>query len=84
VISKEHERVRTIKQAESPVLIPKGVECHYEVELAVIVRNDLTNLSFLKKQLSPKDYEATWKSAIAGYAIGTLPILLTDSYQPSI
>ena len=84
VISKENERFRSIKKAESPVLIPKGVECHYEVELAVIIRNDLTNLAFLKKQLTPKDYEATWTNAIAGYAIGILPILLTDSYQPSI
>jgi 2-keto-4-pentenoate hydratase/2-oxohepta-3-ene-1,7-dioic acid hydratase in catechol pathway len=84
VISTEDEDVQIIKKAESPVLIPKGVECHYEVELAVIICRDLTNLAFLKKQLSPQDYEATWKCAIAGYAIGTPPMLLTDSYQPSI
>jgi 2-keto-4-pentenoate hydratase/2-oxohepta-3-ene-1,7-dioic acid hydratase in catechol pathway len=75
VVSKEDEPVQTIKKAASPVLIPKGIKCHYEVELAIIMRHELNNLAFLKKQLSPKDYEAMWKDAIAGYAIGTLPTL---------
>jgi hypothetical protein len=39
------------------------------------MRHELNNLAYLKKQLSPKDYEAMWKDAIAGYAIGTLPTL---------
>jgi 2-keto-4-pentenoate hydratase/2-oxohepta-3-ene-1,7-dioic acid hydratase in catechol pathway len=66
------DRKIVVKKPAYNVLIPNGVNVHYEVELAVIFNKDLSNLAYQKKIKSEQEYEELWKDSIAGYAIGTI------------
>ena len=59
-------------QAVKPVLIPKGVNCHYEVELALVVGKTLENFRYVKKQHgeSMEKLSQFWQDKLMGYAIG--------------
>ena len=52
-----------------PVLLPNGINCHYEVELALIVGKTLSNFRHIRKQ-SPENADKYWMDKIEGYAIG--------------
>ena len=54
-----------------PVWIPKDVDVHYEIELAVILKSYVFDLSHFKSNYTEHEYEELWKNLIAGYAIGT-------------
>lgn len=50
-------------------MVPNGVNCHYEVELALIVGKTLSNFRHIRK-LSPEKADKYWMDKIEGYAIG--------------
>jgi 2-keto-4-pentenoate hydratase/2-oxohepta-3-ene-1,7-dioic acid hydratase in catechol pathway len=61
----------------SPVLIPHGMNVHYEVELAVIIGQTIKDNAFRSKsraeiaeQATNPDFREFWEHAIWGYAIG--------------
>lgn len=58
-------------QLSGPVLVPQGINCHYEVELALIVGKTLSNFRYIRKQ-SPESAEKYWMDKIEGYAIGNV------------
>lgn len=69
-------------KAAKPVLIPNGVNCHYEVELALVMGKTLENFRYVKKQHG----EATdllgqyWQNRLLGYAIGIAILEMTGIY----
>ena len=50
-------------------MLPHGINCHYEVELALIVGKTLSNFRHIRKQ-SPENADKYWMDKIEGYAIG--------------
>ena len=66
-----HVPARGVEPTTTPVLIPNGMDVHYEVELAVIVGGSMFQTAWLRKQFSREEYEQTLLRKIAGYAIGT-------------
>lgn len=60
-------------KSSKQVLVPKGVNCHYEVELALVVGKTLENFRYVKKQHgeSVEKLSQFWQDKLVGYAIGT-------------
>jgi 2-keto-4-pentenoate hydratase/2-oxohepta-3-ene-1,7-dioic acid hydratase in catechol pathway len=56
------------------LLIPKGVNVHYEVELALHIKEHVHHLAYQKAKLADEQaWEQLWKSFIGGYGIGCPP-----------
>ena len=54
----------------APLLIPKGVDVHYEIELAVQIRRHKHNLGYWKrKSLDEQKWEQVWNDCIGGYGV---------------
>jgi len=54
----------------APLLIPKGVDVHYEIELAVQIRQYNHNLGYWKrKSRDEQEWEQVWKDCIGGYGV---------------
>ena len=70
------DRGRDLKDRglEGKILIPNGVNVHYEVELALHISRRVHHLAYQKtKMANEADWEALWKSCIGGYGIGASP-----------
>lgn len=70
-----------VKKPSHNVLIPNGVNVHYEVELAVIFQKEVSDLAYQRSKLSAQAYEELWKDAIGGYALGTISIVLLTHFS---
>jgi 2-keto-4-pentenoate hydratase/2-oxohepta-3-ene-1,7-dioic acid hydratase in catechol pathway len=65
------------EEAKPKLLIPKGVNVHYEVELALHINRHVHHLAYQKaKAADEAAWEQLWKSCIGGYGIGTAPLSL--------
>ena len=66
--NKESEK---LEPGTLPMLIPAGVNVHYEVELAVIMAHPWGGLRPRNLSWKPNgEGEVPWEDAIQGYAIG--------------
>jgi 2-keto-4-pentenoate hydratase/2-oxohepta-3-ene-1,7-dioic acid hydratase in catechol pathway len=66
------------------VLIPKGVNVHYEVELALHIRERVHHLAYQKTKVADEQaWEQLWKSFIGGYGIGAPPPSLSSLVVPN-